>query len=284
MKEQPDAYNSEDDPEYVPPSVIYETDREYDEFSDGADVIPEDECNSLMTEKDLPVVLPSNYIPIWVPVQSPVEKISRAKEQLQLKKLELELLDDETTSNCETSSKDTDSNGMIAAAAVANKADLGTAGGLTPIMKKLEVDSTGSKSEDEKAKADHPKPRRERKKSKSKLEGSEQKKSEQVDGKSTLLTPTKPGAQGDGAAVVKLKTPNKSEISKSKPVTPKATTTVTPKSATKKASSKPETPMKTTSKDSKAESTIESKSPDGKVLKSPSKAVETGKKSPAPSK
>ena len=31
MNEQPDAYNSEDDPEYVPPSVIYETDREYDE-------------------------------------------------------------------------------------------------------------------------------------------------------------------------------------------------------------------------------------------------------------
>merc|ERR1719300_1688181 len=53
MNEQSDAYNSEDDPEYVPPSVIYETDREYDEFSDGADVIPEDECNSLMTEKDL---------------------------------------------------------------------------------------------------------------------------------------------------------------------------------------------------------------------------------------
>ena len=31
MNEQSDVYNSEDDPEYVPPSVIYETDREYDE-------------------------------------------------------------------------------------------------------------------------------------------------------------------------------------------------------------------------------------------------------------
>merc|ERR1712029_572489 len=143
-------------------------------------------------------------------------------------------------------------------------------------MKKLQVDSTGSKSEDEKLKVDHPKPRRERKKSKSKSEISEQKKTEPVDGKSTPLTPTKPGAQGDGASVAKLKTPNKSEVSKSKPDTPKATTPVTPKSA-KKASSKPETP-----KDSKAESSGESKSPEGKILKSPSKAVGAVKKSPAP--
>merc|ERR1719300_1027907 len=273
MNEQPDAYNSEDDSEYVPPSVIYETDREYDEFSDGADVIPKDECESLMAEKDLPVVPPSNYIPIWVPVKSPVEKITRAKEQLRLKKLELELKEEDITSNCETSSKDTDSNGMVQTA-VANKADFETVSGLTPMMKKLQVDSTGSKSDDEKLKVDHPKPKRERKKSKSKSEISEQKKTEPVDRKSTPLTPTKPGAQGDGASVAKLKTPNKSEVSKSKPDTPKATTPVTPKSA-KKASSKPETP-----KDSKAES----KSPEGKVLKSPSKAVGAVKKSPASSK
>jgi len=277
MNEQPDAYNSEDDPEYVPPSVIYETDREYDEFSDGADVIPKDECESLMAEKDLPVVPPSNYIPIWVPVKSPVEKITRAKEQLRLKKLELELKEEDTTSNCETSSKDTDSNGMVQTA-VANKADFETVSGLTPMMKKLQVDSTGSKSDDEKLKVDHPKPKRERKKSKSKSEISEQKKTEPVDGKSTPLTPTKPGAQGDGASVAKLKTPNKSEVSKSKPVTPKATTPITPKSA-KKASPKPETP-----KTSKAESSSESKSPDGKVLKSPSKTFGTDKKSPEASK
>jgi len=281
MNEQPDAYNSEDDPEYVPPSVIYETDREYDEFSDGADVIPEDECNSLMTEKDLPVVPPSNYIPIWVPVKSPVEKIARAKEQLRLKKLELELLEEDTTSNCETSSKDTDSNGMISVVDV-NKADLETGSGLNPMMKKLQVDTTGSKSEDEKLNVDHPKPRRERKKSKSKSEVSEQKKTEPVEGKTIPLTPPKPGAQGDsGGSVAKLKTPNKSEVSKSKPVTPKATTPVTPKSATKKTPSKSETPLKSSSKDSKAESSSESKSPVGKVLKSPSKAAETCKKSPA---
>merc|ERR1712126_687420 len=108
-------------------------------------------------------------------------------------------------------------------------------------MKKLEVVSTGSKSEDEKAKADHPIPRRETKKSKSKSEVSEQKKSEQVDRKSTPSGPTKPGAQGDGASVAKLKTPNKSVLKFKiliSPVTPKATT---PKSA-KKASPKLETP------------------------------------------
>ena len=91
-----------------------------------------------MIEKDLPVVTPSNYIPIWVPVESPVEKIARAKEQLRLKKLDLELLEEDITSNCETSSKDTDSNGMNPVADV-NKADLETGSGLTPMKKKLQV-------------------------------------------------------------------------------------------------------------------------------------------------
>merc|ERR1719427_2115643 len=35
MKEQSEEYDSEEDPEYVPPSIIYETDKEYDEYSDG---------------------------------------------------------------------------------------------------------------------------------------------------------------------------------------------------------------------------------------------------------
>ena len=33
LTEQPDEYDSEDDPEFVPPSIIYETDKEYDEVS-----------------------------------------------------------------------------------------------------------------------------------------------------------------------------------------------------------------------------------------------------------
>ena len=31
LKEQSEEYDSEEDPEYVPPSIIYETDKEYDE-------------------------------------------------------------------------------------------------------------------------------------------------------------------------------------------------------------------------------------------------------------
>ena len=33
LKEQAEEYDSEEDPEYVPPSIIYETDKEYDEVS-----------------------------------------------------------------------------------------------------------------------------------------------------------------------------------------------------------------------------------------------------------
>ena len=33
LKEQSEEYDSEEDPEYVPPSIIYETDKEYDEVS-----------------------------------------------------------------------------------------------------------------------------------------------------------------------------------------------------------------------------------------------------------
>ena len=34
MKEQSEEYDSLEDPEYVPPSIIYETDKEYDEVRD----------------------------------------------------------------------------------------------------------------------------------------------------------------------------------------------------------------------------------------------------------
>ena len=33
LKEQSEEYDSKEDPEYVPPSIIYETDKEYDEVS-----------------------------------------------------------------------------------------------------------------------------------------------------------------------------------------------------------------------------------------------------------
>merc|ERR1712025_1263306 len=82
LKEQAEEYDSEEDPEYVPPSIIYETDKEYDEYSDGGDVIPKEEVTSLLDEQKKHLEPPSTYIPIWVPVPSPAEKIARAKEQV----------------------------------------------------------------------------------------------------------------------------------------------------------------------------------------------------------
>merc|ERR1712181_204861 len=102
LTEQPEDYDSGDDPEYVPPSVIYETDKEYDEYSDDGDVIPKEEVAVLLDEQKKHLVPPSTYIPIWVPVPSAAEKIARAKEQVEAQKDE---------SKSETSGKDTDSNG-----------------------------------------------------------------------------------------------------------------------------------------------------------------------------
>jgi len=207
MKEQSEEYDSEEDPEYVPPSIIYETDKEYDEYSDGGDAIPKEEVENLLKEVKKPLEPPSSYIPIWVPVPSPAEKIARAKEQV-------ENIKDESKS--ETSGKDTDSNGkkvedeakevdanddgkkvVEGETAKVNKKVGTLESGLTPIMKKLNVDDKRKEVEgNEKSKKveegeknevdvkellrnksskcvesesnDVPKPKRERKKSKSK--------------------------------------------------------------------------------------------------------------------
>merc|ERR1712179_413817 len=143
LKEQSEEYDSSEDPEYVPPSIIYETDKEYDEYSDGGDVIPKEEVAVLLDEQKKHLEPPSTYIPIWVPVPSPAEKIARAKEEVGMKKDE---------SKSETSGKDTYSNGMKIleniketekeVEAQAPKIAELKAGetGLTPTMKKLKVD------------------------------------------------------------------------------------------------------------------------------------------------
>jgi len=204
MKEQSEEYDSEEDPEYVPPSIIYETDKEYDEYSDGGDAIPQEEVENLLKEVKKPLEPPASYIPIWVPVPSPAEKIARAKEQVENTKDE---------SKSETSGKDTDSNGKkdedeakkVNANDDGKKAVEGETAkvdkkggllesGLTPIMKKLNVDDKVKEvEENDKSKKvkegdvskvddkqllnksskceesnDVPKPKRERKKSKSK--------------------------------------------------------------------------------------------------------------------
>ena len=121
--------------------------------------------SSLLSEQKTPLVPPTTYIPIWVPVNSPAEKIARAKEELK------DVGASGEASQSETSGKDTDSNGkkvddeITADKLVASKPLLDAASGLTPGMKKMKVDNRPSSEDGE---GELPKPKRERKKSKSK--------------------------------------------------------------------------------------------------------------------
>jgi len=198
LTEQPEEYDSGEDPEFVPPPVIYETDREYDEYSDGGDKIPEEEVKSLLSDEKTTLVPPSTYIPIWIPVNSAAEKIARAKEQL-------EVLggDDKEASKSETSGKDTDSNGKkideaTSAAKPVNK-PLPDETGLTPAMRKMKVDRTSSE-DGEAGEVPMPKPKRERKKSKAKsVEGEKADVNIAVDAK----VPTKQGDKSTVDTIVK---------------------------------------------------------------------------------
>merc|ERR1712240_136918 len=171
LKEQAEEYDSEEDPEYVPPSIIYETDKEYDEYSDGGDVISKEEVASLLHEQKKHLVPPSTYIPIWVPVPSPAEKIARAKDQVVANGEK-----SKEESKSETSGKDTDTNGkkvdVVIPTLKMNPNQVET--GLTPVMKKMNLegkDEVVDRSDVKKVgveSIDIPKPKRERKKSKSK--------------------------------------------------------------------------------------------------------------------
>jgi len=265
LTEQSEDYDSGDDPEYVPPSVIYETDKEYDEYSDDGDKIPEEEVKSLLSEQKTPLVPPSTYIPIWVPVSSPAEKIARAKEQLK----DLGEADKEV-SKSETSGKDTDSNGKkteeptTAVKAVPKLAEAGT--GLTPAMRKMKVDSRASSEEGE---GELPKPKRERKKSKAKSGDDAEKNVEAVavkekvdlkEGEKTAKNdvvnkPVSEESKAEAAKVVAPKTPTKVEAK------------VSPKGDAKSPKVGAEVPAATASK-----------SPGKDANKA--KAVEKGKKTP----
>jgi len=138
LTEQPEEYDSGDDPEYVPPPVILDTSFEYDEFVEEEEVISDNELEMLKADAGKDLQTPACYMPIWVAVESPCERIQRAKDQYvatAATKLLQEMSND-------TSGKDTDSNGK-------KETD----------DKEASTGSTGSKS---------PKAQRERKKSKSK--------------------------------------------------------------------------------------------------------------------
>merc|ERR1712025_112811 len=165
LKEQADEYDSDEDPEYVPPSIIYETDKEYDEYSDGGDEIPKEEVTELLNEQKMRLEPPSTYIPIWVPIPSPAEKIARAKEQV--------VIDGEKNrdeSKSETSGKDTDSNGKKVDKVLPMKTNAQVETGLTPVLKNLNLEGRDVGDGSNSKNIEIPKPKRERKKSKSKCE------------------------------------------------------------------------------------------------------------------
>merc|ERR1719239_470943 len=71
--------DDEKDPEYVPPSTCLEISLDYDEYSDGE--ISDDEVQALKVDMQAQPPVPSNYIAVWVKVDSPSERINKAKEE-----------------------------------------------------------------------------------------------------------------------------------------------------------------------------------------------------------
>jgi len=71
--------DDEKDPEYVPPSSCLEISLDYDEYSDGE--ISDDEVQALKVDMQAQPPVPSDYIAVWVKVDSPLERINKAKEE-----------------------------------------------------------------------------------------------------------------------------------------------------------------------------------------------------------
>jgi len=146
LTEQDEDYDSADDPEFVPPPVLFDSEHEYDEYSEDGGRISEDEVESLKKDSETTFIPPEHYIPIWVPVKSPRERIARAKEEVvQVESVVME----------DISEKDTDSNGR----AIEKSADVK---GM-----ELSVDAKAQMKSGDQSSSSAPKPKREHKKSKS---------------------------------------------------------------------------------------------------------------------
>merc|ERR1719228_2376658 len=72
----------ENDPEYVPPSTCLDISLDYDEYSEGEADISDAELQSLKVDWQNPPPLPSNYMAVWVRVESPSERVNNAVEEL----------------------------------------------------------------------------------------------------------------------------------------------------------------------------------------------------------
>merc|ERR1719430_637752 len=79
LTEQKEEDDDEKDLEYVPPSTCLEISLDYDEYSDGE--ISDDEVRALKVDMQTQPSVPSDYIAVWVKVDSPMERINKAKEE-----------------------------------------------------------------------------------------------------------------------------------------------------------------------------------------------------------
>ena len=71
--------DDEKDLEYVPPTTCLDISLDYDEYSDGE--ISDDEVQDLKVDLQTQPSVPSDYMAVWVKVDSPMERINRAKEE-----------------------------------------------------------------------------------------------------------------------------------------------------------------------------------------------------------
>jgi len=196
MTEQPEEYDSEEDPEYIPPPVILDTSFEYDEFIEEEEVISDNEVELLKADAAKDLEAPRCYIPIWVPVESPCDKIQRAMEELEAKeKLEATVITEATVSN-DASVKDTESDGKKET----DTTEATITSGLSPTTK----DNKSPK----------PKPQRERKKSKSKSGEEKSADEEEKMEKAEDLTPPKTPPKVDTTEDPKKSTEESSESPK----------------------------------------------------------------------
>merc|ERR1719481_887001 len=80
-QQEEEEYDSSVDCEYVPPATILDTSLEYDEYFTGEDEVSAEEVSSLIQESKAPLQPPSEYMAIWVRVNTIEERIAKAKEQ-----------------------------------------------------------------------------------------------------------------------------------------------------------------------------------------------------------
>jgi len=121
--EQDEEYDSDEDPEFIPPAVIADTDVDYDEFSDDGSSLKE-ELSELLREANSALSPPACYFPIWVRVESPEERLEKAKEEHRGKE----------------SGKEVE---QVLQKSPAPKMEAGLESGLTPAMKGLMIAKWG---------------------------------------------------------------------------------------------------------------------------------------------